>query len=202
MNRMGSSRGDTDDEKNRRYWDRTSDEYQQLHGPQLDPREAGWGVWQIPERRLRVLGNVTGRDVLELGCGAAQWSIWLALRGARPVGLDNSRRQLTHARRLMRKYGVRFPLVHARGESLPFAPSSFDVIFCDHGAMSFADPELTVPQVARLLRAGGLLAFNMASPLIFLCWSDQSGKAETSLQAEYFGRRRWEGDHVEYNLPY
>jgi len=102
----------------------------------------------------------------------------------------------------MRKYGVRFPLVHARGESLPFAPSSFDVIFCDHGAMSFADPELTVPQVARLLRAGGLLAFNMASPLIFLCWSDQSGKAETSLQAEYFGRRRWEGDHVEYNLPY
>ena len=61
-----------------------------------------WGVWQIPEAELHVLGDVDGRDILELGCGAAQWSIALAQAGARPVGLDLSDRQLEHARRLDR----------------------------------------------------------------------------------------------------
>ncbi len=37
-----------------------------------------WGVWRIPETELGVLGDVSGLDVLELGCGAAQWSIALA----------------------------------------------------------------------------------------------------------------------------
>jgi len=59
---------------------------------------AAWGVWQIPEDEIHALGEVAGKDVLELGCGAAQWSIELAGRGARPVGLDLSERQLEHAR--------------------------------------------------------------------------------------------------------
>src|SRR6202011_4439836 len=111
-----------------------------------------------------VLGEVRGKDVLELGCGAAQWSIALALLGARCVGLDNSERQLAHARRLMSEAGVTFPLVHASAEDVPLPAASFDVVFCDHGAMSFADPERTVPEAARLLRPGGLFAFNAESP--------------------------------------
>ena len=46
-------------------------------------------MWQLPESELRVLGDVSGRDVLEFGCGAAQWSIALAAQGAR-VGDDLS----------------------------------------------------------------------------------------------------------------
>ena len=71
---------------NRVYWDSWSDEYQQRHAPTL--RGAAWGVWQIPESELRVLGDVAGADVLEYGCGAAQWSIALARQGARITGLD------------------------------------------------------------------------------------------------------------------
>ena len=56
-----------------------------------------WGVWQVPESELQVLGDVRDKDVLELGCGAAQWSIALARVGARPVGIDLSERQLDHA---------------------------------------------------------------------------------------------------------
>ena len=177
---------------NRVYWDRTSDEYQDLHGPQLDPRKAGWGVWQIPETRLRVLGEVAGKDILELGCGAAQWSIWLARKGARPVGLDNSSRQLQHARRLMDESGVDFPLVHAGAERVPLPGESFDVVFCDHGAMSFADPRRTVPDAARLLRAGGLLAFNMTSPLAEICWSEAAEGVEPRLLLDYFWLRKLE----------
>jgi SAM-dependent methyltransferase len=83
---------------NRAYWDRTSDEYQDRHREFIGRPEPRWGVWQIPEVELQVLGDVEGKDVLELGCGAAQWSILLAKQGARPVGLDNSERQLEHAR--------------------------------------------------------------------------------------------------------
>ena len=45
---------------------------------------------------------------------------------------------------------VEFPLVHASGESVPLPDASFDIVFCDHGAMSFADPYNTVPEAARL----------------------------------------------------
>jgi ubiquinone/menaquinone biosynthesis C-methylase UbiE len=117
-----------------------------------------WGVWQLPESELHVLGDVREKDVLELGCGAAQWSIALHALGARVTGLDNSSVQLEHARALMAQTGTEFPLVHASAETTPFADASFDVIFCDHGAMAFADPSRTVPEAARLLRAGGLLA--------------------------------------------
>src|SRR4051794_4479155 len=88
-------------EHNRAYWDRESDSYQLRHGPQLKVERPGWGVWQIPEDEVRALGQVDGLDVLELGCGAAQWSIYLARNGAHAVGLDVSEKQLEHARKLM-----------------------------------------------------------------------------------------------------
>ncbi|MGH7550763.1 MAG: class I SAM-dependent methyltransferase [Gemmatimonadota bacterium] len=188
--------------KNRRYWDRAADEYQATHRRRLSVGRAAWGVWRIPESRLEALGEVRDRRVLELGCGAAQWSIALARLGAHPVGLDNSGRQLGHASRLMARAGVEFPLVQASAEETPLADETFDVVFCDHGAMSFADPVRVVPECSRLLRPGGLLAFTNESPLSFLCSSE--GRPHVArLQRDYFGMRRWETEkHVEYHLGY
>src|SRR6478735_999543 len=121
--------------RNRESWDAYSDEYQDRHGEQLAASGGlAWGTYQIPEATLRVLDDVVGKDVLELGCGAAQWSIALARLGARPVGLDLSDRQLEHARRLMAEAGVEFPLVSASAEAVPLPDASFDIVFCDHGA--------------------------------------------------------------------
>ncbi len=160
-------------------------------------------MWSIPEDELHVLGDVHGKDVLEYGCGAAQWSIALAQRGARCVGLDNSARQLEHARRAMAQANVDFPLVHASAEAVPLPDASFDVVFCDHGAMTFADPDRTVPEAARLLRAGGLLAFNAESPLHFICW-DQAANAFTDrLVHDYFETLRMEdAGAVSFSRPY
>lgn len=130
-------RATSDAGKNRRYWDRESDEYQRRHGEHLRSG-AAWGVWQIPEDDLQVLGSVRGKDVLELGCGAAQWSVALAGRGACPVGLDNSRRQLRHAVANLRAAGVDFPLVHAGAERVPLPARAFDIVFCDHGGSCVA----------------------------------------------------------------
>ncbi len=189
--------------KNRSYWDRTSDDYQSVHGEQLNKKELAWGVWAIPESDLNVLGNPSGKDILELGCGAAQWSIFLAKRGARPVGLDLSARQLGHARRLMVESRVSFPLIQGSAESVPLPDTSFDIVFCDHGAMSFADPQRTVAEASRLLRTGGLFAFNIASPLLELCWNDAADRLETSLQRNYFEMRGGEDEEtVVFQLPH
>ena len=189
--------------KNRAYWDATSDAYQERHGPQLEGGMA-WGVWQIPESELGVLGDVAGLDVLELGCGAAQWSIALARRGARTTGLDISPRQLEHARRAVAQAGVEVRLVEASAERTPFEDASFDVVFCDHGAFNFVDPRVVVPEAARVLRPGGLLAFCMASPLVDLFWDNEGdGGTGTMLRNPYFGLAGFETDETaEYQLPY
>jgi SAM-dependent methyltransferase len=202
--RSPGGRGSRHIRLNRDAWDQDADAYQAKHDRQLSGRRGpGWGVWSIPESRLRILGDVRGKDVLELGCGGAQWSIALARVGAKPVGLDLSERQLGHARRLADRAGVRVPLVHASAERAPFRDGSFDVVFCDHGAMSFADPRLTVPEAARLLRPGGLLAFNQATQLLYMCWNEAAELVEPELRTPYFGMRRFEYDEsVDFQLPF
>jgi SAM-dependent methyltransferase len=195
----------SDSLRNRAAWDRLSEEYQARHREFIGQPEPRWGMWQLPESELQVLGEVAGRDVLELGCGAAQWSILLARAGARVVGLDNSERQLEHARSLMSEAGVDFPLVHASAEEVPLLDASFDVVFCDHGGMTFGDPHRTVPEAARLLRPGGLFAFSHSSPLSMICWDEATEAHVPRLVAPYFGMHRFDDapdEPVSFNLPY
>jgi SAM-dependent methyltransferase len=191
--------------RNRRAWDEQSDDYQRAHGPALDASGgSAWGLWQVPESQLHVLGDVDGRDVLELGCGAAQWSIALAALGARVTGLDNSARQLEHARMLMSQSGTDFPLVHSGAEATPFADASFDIVFCDHGAMTFADPHRTVPEAARLLRDDGLLAFSMHTPIADLAWAVGAEHPSERFEHDYWDLHVVEdlGETISFQLPY
>lgn len=190
--------------QNRASWNADSDAYQARHGDQLAASTGlAWGVTQIPESELRILGDVAGKDTLELGCGAAQWSIGLALLGARPVGLDLSDRQLEHARRLMADAGVEFPLIHGSAENVPLPDASFDIVFCDHGAMTFADPYRTVPEAARLLRPGGLFAFSHHTPIETIAWPLEAEKVGDRLVLDYFGMHRFDdGETTTFQLPY
>ena len=149
------------------------DEYQERHREFIGRAEPRWGMWQVPESELQVLGDVAGKDVLELGCGAAQWAILLAQQGARMTGLDNSERQLEHARERMAAAGVDFPLVHAAAESIPLPDASFDVVFCDHGAMTFADPSSSSPRSADSSGPVGSFAFSHFSPFGWICHDDE-----------------------------
>ena len=190
--------------QNRASWNADSDDYQARHGEQLAASTGlAWGVMQIPEAELHVLGDVVGKDILELGCGAAQWSIALARLGARPVGIDLSERQLEHARRLMAEAGLDFPLIHGSAEHVPLPDASFDIVFCDHGAMTFADPYRTVPEAARLLRSGGLFAFSHHTPIESIAWPLDSDKVGDRLVVDYFGMHRLDdGETSTFQLPY
>ena len=190
-------------DQNRAAWDADSDRYQAEQGAFLSIDRPAWGVWQVPEDELNVLGDVAGRDVLELGCGAAQWGIALAKRGANVTGLDVSERQLAHARENMATHGVEFPLVQANAEDTALTAASFDIVFCDHGALTFTDPYRTVPEVARLLRPGGLFAFSHLTPLAHICSPLDSDDLIDRLVRPYFGLRQIEFEgKVDFQLPY
>ncbi len=127
--------------RNRAVWAGWAPEYREAGRRNWDEPEPRWGIWDVPERQLGVLGDVTGQDVLELGCGTAYWSSWLARRGTRVVGLDNSLDQLTSARELQRERGPVFPLVQADGARVPLRDATFDVVFNEYRAGLWVDPE-------------------------------------------------------------
>jgi SAM-dependent methyltransferase len=188
---------------NRAFWNSASDAYQTAHGPRLKERALAWDVWRVPEAELGVLGQVEGRDVLELGCGAAQWALALAQNGARAVGLDLSDQQLAHARALSRLVTAAIPLVQGNAENLPFRNEAFDVVFCDHGATVFAVPENTVAEASRVLRPAGLFAFCMSTPIRDVCVDPAAGGVQSQLTADYFELSVLDdGESVEYQLPY
>jgi SAM-dependent methyltransferase len=132
--------------------------------------ELRWGVFGIPDRWV---GDPSGLDVVELGCGTAYESAWFARHGARPVGVDPTPAQLETARRLQRETGLEFPLVEAPGEAVPLPDASFDLAFSEYGASLWADPERWLAEAARLLRPGGRLLFLTMSPLAHLCTPDE-----------------------------
>ncbi len=191
---------------NRRFWDEDADDYQAEHQSQLDVSTMGWGVWDLPEAELRILGDPTGLDVLEYGCGAAQWAIKLARAGGRITGLDQSRGQLRHAATKVTEAGVDVRLICASATESPLRDASFDIVFCDHGAMSFCDPYRTVPEVARLLRPGGLFAFNISTLLRNLCCDVGSPDAPITrrLHAKWFGARAfdWGDGTIDFQIPH
>jgi SAM-dependent methyltransferase len=191
--------------RNRAFWDADADDYQAAHAADLAPERArAWGVWRIPEAEVQALGSVRGLDVLEYGCGAAQWSIAIAGDGARSVGLDQSREQLRHAARLQREHRVAFPLVAASAEATPFPAETFDLVFCDHGAMSFCDPAVTVPEAARLLRPGGRLVFSKTTPLVYLTYDWDRDRQDRRLHHDYFAMRVFDTGEgtVDFQVPY
>ncbi len=167
--------------------------------------EITWGVFSVRESELGVLGDVQGVDVVELGCGTAYFSAWLARRGARPVGVDPTPAQLATARRMQAETGIGFPLVEAPAEDVPLPDSSFDLALSEYGASLWAVPERWLAEASRLLRPGGRLVFLTNSVLVVLCSPDAGVAEERLLRPQFEGlyRMQWPGEEgVEYHLTH
>ena len=181
----------------RRWWDDDADAYQAEHGDFLTDTDFVWCPEGLREADVGLLGEVAGRHILEVGCGAAACSRWLVGRGGFPVGLDLSTGMLRHARQAAARTGVAVPLVQADAEALPFADGSFDIAFSAFGAIPFvADSARVMREVARVLRPGGTWVFAVTHPMrwIFL---DDPGEAGLIATYSYFDRRpyvEWDDD--------
>ena len=193
--------------RNRAHWDQLAAQFVSAgeHGWTVD--EPNWGIWGVPESEVHMFPeDPLGKDVIELGCGTAYVSCWLARRGARVVGIDNSEQQLATARRLQREHNLGFPLIHGNAESVPYPDASFDFAVSEYGACLWADPYRWVPEAARLLRPGGRLHFLVNAFLLTLCVpAEDDSAASDRLLRPAFGMHRvhWPtDDSVEFHLSH
>ena len=199
---------DSSIERNRAAWTEWAAEYVENADRSWAQGEITWGIWRVPERELRALPEVDGKDVVELGCGTAYFSAWLARRGARPVGVDLTPAQLETARRMQAMHGLEFPLVEAAAESVPLSDASFDLAVSEYGASIWADPYEWIPEAARPLRPGGDLVFLVNGLISILCMQETEIPPTNELRRPYFELHRVEwpedpdDDSVGYYLGY
>jgi SAM-dependent methyltransferase len=166
---------------NAAFWDAYAPSYQHDHAAELGVASFVWGPEGATEEGLGLLGDVRGKRVLDVGCGAAQTTRWLAARGAYPVGFDLSGEQLRLA-------GTTRPLVRADAEALPFRDGVFDLACSAYGALPFvADSARVMREVARVLRPGGRWVFSVTHPVRW-CFPDDAGPAGLTVSTSYFDR--------------
>lgn len=182
--------------RNRTYWSKMASDYVEPGRRSWSELEPSWGIWHIPEADVRALPDVAELDAVELGCGTAYFSAWLARRGARPVGVDLSEAQLATAHELQAEHGLAFPLVHASAEDVPLPDASFDLALSEYGASLWCDPERWLPEAARLLRPGGRLVFLTNSVLLALELQAPAGATTRYEFVTPEWARRWPSEEI------
>jgi SAM-dependent methyltransferase len=190
--------------RNRASWTKANVEYTDAGAEESwAQEEIRWGMTDVPEVEVGALGDVAGRDVVELGCGTGYFGAWLARRGARVTGLDLTPAQLETARRCEARFGLGVQFIEANAEEVPLPDASFDLALSEYGASIWCDPYRWVPEAARLLRPGGELVFLRNSTLVILCAPDEEGPAGERLLRPQRGLHRleWPDDEgVEFHL--
>jgi SAM-dependent methyltransferase len=193
--------------KNQEAWAGWAEEYVPNAERNWATDEIAWGILKVPEAEIQILGDVAGKDVVELGCGTAYVSSWLARRGARVTAIDVTEEQLATALRMQAEHGLEFPLIHASAEDVPLPDESFDLAVSEYGASIWCDPDLWIAEASRLLRPGGELVFLVNGTFLMLTSPDVEPvvPAGTELLRPYFGMRRFEwvdDPSVDFHLGY
>jgi SAM-dependent methyltransferase len=177
---------DRDDElpehvaENRRHWDGMANDWVAAGERGWQTAAAHWGCWHIPETELGLLpADMSGMLAIELGCGTAYVSCWLARRGARVVGIDNSAKQLATAERLATQHEIPLTLHHGNAERVPYPDQHFDFAISEYGAAIWCDPKIWIPEAHRLLKPGGELVFLGNSPLAMITTPPDGGNNGT-----------------------
>ncbi len=194
---------------NRAYWDSMADDWVVPGERSWNAPEPYWGMWQIPESEVNMLpADMLGMVAIELGCGTGYVSGWMARRGARVVGVDNSERQLATARRLAFANGVDLELHHGNAEQTPFPDAHFDFAISEYGAAIWCDPKVWIPEAHRLLKPGGHLVFLGNTPWAMVCSPSSGAPCDATLHRNYFDLYKIDWRNVqhdpggmEFNLP-
>jgi len=196
---------------NREAWDGFAADFV-AHGEESwATNEVTWGIYSVPESKWHLLPEeLADKDAIELGCGTAYVSGWLAKRGAKPVGIDNSPKQLETAKRLQQEHGIDFPLLLGNAEDVPYPDASFDYAISEYGAAIWCDPYKWIPEAARLLRPGGELMFLGNSVQMMVCTPYEAEGVEeetpvsTTLQRPLFGlhQLKWNDKSTEFHISH
>jgi SAM-dependent methyltransferase len=176
---------------NRSWWDAEAGDYYAEHGTFLGDSEFVWGPEGWRESQLGLLGDVEGRQVLEIGAGAGQCARWVAGRGGRVVATDLSAGMVRQGLDLNLRVtppGRPVPFAQCDAARLPFGDAVFDTVFTAYGAVPFvADTAGLMREVARVLRPGGRFVFSTTHPFRW-AFADDPGEDGLSVRQSYFDR--------------
>lgn len=147
---------------------RSAGEAQRRHAENLRITDANIGRYLKPpadthyplEYSYHTLGDVTGKKVLDYGCGAGENSVLIALHGAEVVGVDISPELIELAEKRIELHGCadKAEFLVGSAHDLPLADESVDVVF-GIAILHHLDLELSSKEVFRVLKKGGRAIF-------------------------------------------
>lgn len=154
---------DSSDEKQAQtWWNAWSEEFQDAGGHSI---AVAFGPGASEGDDLGLLGDVSGQDAIELGCGGGQFGIALAQEGATVTGVDISEEQLDYARTLAEKHDVDVEYLHRSVTDLSdIQDDAFDLAFSAFAFQWVKDLGACFTEAARVLRDGGRLVFSVDHP--------------------------------------
>ena len=194
--------------ENRAYWDGMANDWVNAGERSWRKQEPTWGIWNLNESDLQLLPkDMKGMTAIELGCGTGYVSAWMARRGARVTGIDNSSEQLKTAKRLNDEHKLNLTLDHGNAENTPYSNESFDFAISEYGAAIWCDPYVWIPEAHRLLKKGGLLTFLGTHPLAIITTPPNGDASDEHLHRSYFDihKQDWreleiDPGGIEFNL--
>ena len=113
----------------------------------------------------RLLGDLAGRRVLDLGCGTGNAAVAMAAAGARVTAIDSDPIQLDHARDLCEEHAVTVELHQSELAELAYLPAdTFDAVVAIHSLATVANHDRVFRQMHRLLRTDAPLVLSVPHP--------------------------------------
>jgi SAM-dependent methyltransferase len=176
-------------EEVRAWWDETAVWFQRDIDLPVGVNWLGFGAGD-----LDLLGDVTGFDVVELGCGGGQCSVALAERGAGVTGVDLSTAQLEYARDLADERDAAVEFLQGDVTALPVADESVDVAFNAWVFQWVPDLSAAFSEAHRVLRPGGRFVFSIPHPFFEVVDPESHEVVESYFDT---GRRVYAHDGVE-----
>jgi len=170
-------------------WNTISEMYQEKTRISLE--DMHYGPISPGESELKLLGDVKGKDILEVGCGGGQNTIVLAKWGARAVGLDISEEQIKYARRLAKDNKAKVLFYVGKMEDLSiFKDGRFDIIISSCAIGYSENPRKVFHEVFKALKRNGLFVFCVVHPVANRGRKIRCGKRRMWGMGNYFDRRR------------
>lgn len=170
-----------------RAWERASAAYLTRRDTTCDT--VTYGALAPDEADLRLLGDLHGRRVLDIGCGGGHNTVACARAGAEVTGLDLSAAQLAHARQLAARHAVDITWLQAdAAQADQVVAPGWGLILAIHSLPYVQDLSAALTACRRLLAPDGRLVISLDHPLRDCFLDEDDGDLSAFPVRDYFDR--------------
>ena len=142
----------------------TSTDFDQLATIYTSTKTNPWNDLYERPAAIEMMGDVTGKNVLDAGCGGGKHAADLMAQGAKVQGFDLSANMLDHARQLLGD--IANLKVASLDEELPYETGNFDAILCSLAMHYLKDWQRPLSEFYRLLKPGGSVVISTHHPFM------------------------------------